>query len=184
MNVNNGSVHRFQSSLAFGLRACMAAALVLLFSSALHAQPAAPVAPAASQTVQPAPLAPRGDEVVLNFRDAEIESVANAFGHLLGRNLIVDPRVRGKMTLETARPVARQQAFELFRISLRGLGFAFVEAGGVGRIVPEADAKLVASPVAAPDNARANAGEQIITQVFRLKHETAANLVQIGRAHV
>lgn len=181
MNVSNRSLHRFRSRPLFGHGARAVAALGLSLSCSLNAQQPAPVAPTAPQTVQPAPLSPRGDEVVLNFRDAEIESVANAFGHLLGRNLIVDPRVRGKMTLETARPVGRQQAFELFRISLRGLGFAVVETGGVGRIVPEADAKLVASPVTVPDSAPASSGEQIVTQVFRLKHETAANLVPVLR---
>ena len=119
--------------------------------------------------------------MVLNFRDADIESIATAFGHLLGRNLVVDPRVRGKMTLETARPVGRQQAFELFRISLRGLGFAFVDTGGVGRIVPEADAKLLASPVDEPGSGATRSGEQIVTQVFRLRYETAANLVPVLR---
>ena len=126
------------------------------------------------------PLIPRGDEVVLNFKDADIDSVAAAFGHLLGRNLVVDPRVRGKMTLETARPVGRLQAFELFRVSLRGLGFAFVDVGGIGRIVPEGDAKLLASPVAVSAGP-APAGEQVITQVFRLSHEVAANLVPVLR---
>lgn len=163
------------------------ATLFTVWSQALAQTPSPGTAPGAqippggvaASPAAPA-LIPRGDEVVLNFRDAEIDSVAAAFGHLLGRNFVVDPRVRGKMTLETARPVARQQAFELFRISLRGLGFAFVEVGGVGRIVPEGDAKLLASPVATPGGA-APPGEQVVTQVFRLNHEVAANLVPVLR---
>lgn len=169
------------SVAAWGL--AMAATLVPLAASA---QPAAPVQPATATApggavAAPPPLAPRGDEVVLNFRDAEIESIANAFAHLIGRNLVVDPRVRGKLTLETARPVGRQQAFELFRIALRGLGFAYVDVGGIGRIVPEADAKVLASAVRGPEAVAAPVGEQVITQVFRLKHETAANLVPVLR---
>lgn len=169
------------SVAAWGL--AMAATLVPVAASA---QPAAPLQPATATApggavTAPPPLAPRGDEVVLNFRDAEIESIANAFAHLIGRNLVVDPRVRGKLTLETARPVGRQQAFELFRIALRGLGFAYVDVGGIGRIVPEADAKVLASAVRGPEAATAPVGEQVITQVFRLKHETAANLVPVLR---
>jgi general secretion pathway protein D len=171
------------SAVAFTLAATLG------FSSSAMAQapgsrPASTAAPASQPSAAPssgaATLTPRGDEVTLNFRDAEIESVVAAFGHLLGRNLVVDPRVRGKMTLETARPVSRQQAFELFRISLRGLGFAFVDTNGVGRILPEADAKLQASQVAGP-GASASGGEQVVTQVFRLSHETAANLVPVLR---
>lgn len=171
---------------ATGVAAWGLAVAVALVPLAASAQPAAPVQPAAAAAsggavAAPPPLTPRGDEVVLNFRDAEIESIANAFAHLIGRNLVVDPRVRGKLTLETARPVGRQQAFELFRIALRGLGFAYVDVGGIGRIVPEADGKVLASAVQRPEAAAAPAGEQIITQVFRLKHETAANLVPVLR---
>lgn len=167
---------------------CSLAVASALASLAANAQPAAPVPPAVQPAAAaggavaaPPPLVPRGDEVVLNFRDAEIESIANAFAHLIGRNLVVDPRVRGKLTLETVRPVARQQAFELFRTALRGLGFAYVDVGGIGRIVPEADAKVLASAVRGPETAAAPAGEQVITQVFRLNHETAANLVPVLR---
>ncbi|MFM8557935.1 MAG: hypothetical protein ACKODG_17500 [Betaproteobacteria bacterium] len=79
-----------------GVQRALAIMVVLLAAVAgpASAQPASG-APAAAAPSQAAPLVPRGDEVVLNFRDAEIESVANAFGHLLGRNLVVDPRVRG-----------------------------------------------------------------------------------------
>ncbi len=172
--------------LAASVAAWGLAVAAVLAPLAASAQPAAPIQPSTAAApggagAAPPPLAPRGDEVVLNFRDAEIESIANAFAHLIGRNLVVDPRVRGKLTLETVRPVGRQQAFELFRIALRGLGFAYVDVGGIGRIVPEADAKVLASAVRGPGAATAPAGEQVITQVFRLKHETAANLVPVLR---
>src|SRR5690554_4786004 len=40
------------------------------------------------------------DQVTLNFKDADVEAVVAAFGHLLDRIFVIDPRVRGKMTLE------------------------------------------------------------------------------------
>ena len=143
--------------------------------------PAAAGAPRAAESGSPGFVpAPRGDEVTLNFREADIESIVSAFAHLLGRNLVVDPRVRGKMSLETARPVPRAQALELLQLALRGQGFAFVETGGVMRVVPEAEARLQAVPVGTPERP-ARGGEQVVTQVFRLSHESATNLVPVLR---
>ena len=52
------------------------------------------------------------NSITLNFRDAEVDTVIGAFGHLLNRTFIIDPRVRGKITLETPKPVTRVQAFQ------------------------------------------------------------------------
>src|SRR5690606_38602414 len=106
------------------------------------------------------------DAVTLNFKDADIDSVVGAFGHLLNRTFIIDPRVRGKTTRETPRPVSRDQAYRLLQSQLRSQGFAVVEAGGLTKVVPEADAKLQSSPVTAGRTPGAR-GDQIVTQIFR-----------------
>jgi general secretion pathway protein D len=121
----------------------------------------------------------RGDDpITLNFKDADIDSVVGAFGHLLGRTFVIDPRVRGKLTLETPRPVTRAQAYDLLQSSLRLQGFAVVDSGGLVRVVPEADAKLQPGPVGAGPTGR---GEGVVTQIFRLNYESATNLVNVLR---
>ncbi len=120
------------------------------------------------------------DLVTLNFRDAEVDSVVGAFGHLLGRTFVIDPRVRGKMTLETPQPVTREQAYRLLQSALRSQGFAVVETGVLTKVVPEADAKLQSAPVSV-GRAPVAAGDQIVTQIFRLNHESASNLVPVLR---
>src|SRR5690606_28990920 len=132
-----------------------------------------------TQRVQAAPAA-QGDLVTLNFRDAEVDSVVGAFGHLLGRTFVIDPRVRGKMTLETPQPVTREQAYRLLQSALRSQGFAVVETGALTKVVPEADAKLQSAPVSA-GRAPSAGGDQIVTQIFRLNHESASNLVPVLR---
>ncbi len=123
---------------------------------------------------------PDKDAITLNFKDADIDSVIGAFGHLLDRTFVIDPRVRGKMTLETPRPVSREQAYRLLQSALRSQGFAVVETGALTKVVPEADAKLQSSPVTA-GRAPSAAGDQIVTQIFRLTHESASNLVPVLR---
>ena len=118
--------------------------------------------------------------ITLNFRDADIDSVVGAFGHLLDRTFVVDPRVRGKITLETPKPVSRAEAYGLLQLTLRMQGFAIVESGGIARVVPEADAKLQAGTVSTGP-APAVSGDQITTQVFRLRNESASSLVPVLR---
>lgn len=166
--------------------ACVAAcvAAFALSGPAANAQPASGAAqgraPAQGSAAASAPARPADNLVTLNFRDAEIDSVVGAFGHLLERTFVIDPRVRGKMTLETPRPVTREQAYALLQSALRSQGFAIVETGALTKVVPEADAKLQSSPVTA-GRAPAATGDQIVTQIFRLNHESATNLVPVLR---
>jgi general secretion pathway protein D len=140
----------------------------------------------AAQAVQPARSgqanqgAANSDMVTLNFQDADVDSVIGAFGHLLDRTFVIDPRVRGKMTLETPQPVSRDQAYRLLQSALRSQGFAVVETGELTKVVPEADAKLQSSPVNV-GRASGVGGDQVVTQIFRLTHESASNLVPVLR---
>jgi general secretion pathway protein D len=143
-----------------------------------------PLPRAASAADPPAAAAPAAqgnpNSITLNFRDAEVDTVIGAFGHLLNRTFIIDPRVRGKITLETPRPVTRAQAFQLLQSQLRLQGFAIVESGQISRVVPEADAKLQNSPVGV-GRSELSSGDQIVTQIFRLSYESASNLVPVLR---
>jgi general secretion pathway protein D len=88
-----------------------------------------------------------GDRVRPGFRDAEIDAVAAAFAQLMGRPILVDPRVKGRITLEAPRPMSRNDAFVLFRAALRLQSFALLDFGDHLRLVTEAEAKLHGGPV-------------------------------------
>jgi general secretion pathway protein D len=121
-----------------------------------------------------------GEPVTLNFANAEIEAVARTMATMTGRNLVVDPRVKGQLNLSTDRPVSPAAAFEQFTAALRLQGYALVESQGLYKIMPEAEAKLQAPTVLAAEGASA-AGGQIVTQIFRLNHESASSLVAVLR---
>ncbi|WP_159910874.1 type II secretion system secretin GspD [Pantoea sp. 18069] len=127
---------------------------------------------------------PRSNEpVTLNFAGAEIEAVARTMATITGRNVVVDPRVKGTMTLVSEKPLAPAQAFQQFLAALRLQGFTVVEAAGLYKVIPEADAKLQSGNVAVSQGGRggAPAGGQIVTQIFKLNFESAANLVPVLR---
>jgi general secretion pathway protein D len=140
--------------------------------------------PAANPAVNPianppALKAPRREPVTLNFVNAEIEAVARTLATLSGANVVVDPRVKGTMSLSSTVPVPPAQALRLFSAQLRTQGFALVESSGLYTVVPEAEAKLQSSAVSA-GAVPAGTG-QIVTQIFKLNHENANNLVPVLR---
>ncbi len=148
------------------------------------------------------------NRVSLNFVETDIPAVLRALSLFTQRNFLVDPRVKGKLTLVSDRPVDGQQALAMLTGALRMQGFAIVDVDGVTRVVPEADAKLqggtVVSDASAPraavsmaDFARGGTGggakvsaasslggSEMVTRVFSLKYENAANLVPVLRPMV
>jgi general secretion pathway protein D len=121
----------------------------------------------------------RGEPVTLNFVNADIEGVTRAMAAILKQQFIVDPRVKGTMTLYSEEPMSPRDAYLNFLAALRGLGFSVVEVGGLLKVVPEAEAKVQAGTVAIGDVTRR--GDQVITQIFKLNHENANNLVPVLR---
>ncbi|WP_343499274.1 type II secretion system secretin GspD [Achromobacter denitrificans] len=147
------------------------------------------------------------NRVSLNFVDTDIPAVLRALSLFTQRNFLVDPRVKGKLTLVSDRPVDSGQALAMLTGALRLQGFAIVDVDGVTRVVPEADAKLQGSavvgdprpapagatgagrppapvPVAAFAKGRGGSSGEMLTRVFPLKYENAANLVPVLRPMV
>jgi general secretion pathway protein D len=117
--------------------------------------------------------------VTVNFVNADIDAVTRAFAAMIERSIVVDPRVRGTMTVYSEQPQSIQQAWQSYQSALRGLGFAVVESAGLLKVVPEADAKLQTGTVSIGDvQVR---GNPIITQIFPLRFENPNNLVAILR---
>lgn len=158
-------------SIPHALRQAVTSALLaaLLASSAVLAP--------LSARAQPAPA--RNTPVTLNFANAEIEAVARAMASISGRTVVVDPRVKGTLTLTTDAPVSPTAAYNQFLAALRMQGYTVVQSAGIDKVVPEADAKLQSGAVSAgPVTATTN---QILTQIFRLNFENASNLVPVLR---
>src|SRR5690606_30420145 len=73
-------------------------------------------------------------------------------------------------------------AYAMLLTALRMQGFAVVDVGGVNRVVPEADAKTQGGQVLSPD--RAVVAGEVVTRVFSLHYENAADMVPVLRPMV
>ncbi len=129
--------------------------------------------------VSAAPVKKGGATVTLNFVNAEIEGVARAMAVIVDKQIMVDPRVKGAITLYSDQPLTPREAYLNFLAALRGQGFSVVEVGNMLKIVPEAEAKLQTGTVEVGTVKRA--GDQVLTQIFRLQFESAANMVGVLR---
>jgi len=163
-------------SLALLCALALLPALAPVLPGVGSARAQAPTEP--SSTPQPSSRATRG-QVTLNFVNAEIEAVTRAIAAMIDRPIVVDPRVRGPVTVYSEQPQTVAQAFQSFQTVLRGNNWALIENAGLLRIVPEADAKLQAGTVSVGEVGVK--GDQVITQIFPLRFENPNNLVAVLR---
>lgn len=150
----------------------LATALALAFGPTGLVPGVAGVALAA--TVKKAP-----PSVTLNFVNADIEGVSRAMAAIVDRQIMVDPRVKGTITLYSEQALTPREAYLNYLAALRGQGFSVVEVAGMLKVVPEAEAKLQTGTVDVGHVTKS--GDQVITQIFRLQYESANNLVAVLR---
>lgn len=146
-----------------------------------HRQPHAPINPAAGRATakgSPAPSPLGNQPVQLNFVDADIQAVVRALSRSTGQQFLVDPRVKGTLTLVSEGEVPAHRAYDMLLAALRMQGFSVVDVGGVSQVVPEADAKLLGGPIYSVDRP-AQGG--MLTRTFRLQYENAVNLIPVLR---
>lgn len=124
--------------------------------------------------------AAQDDKVSLNFVNADIQEVIKAISQISKKNFLVDPRVKGSINIVSATPVSSELAYDILLSALRLQGYAAVDADGVTKIIPEADAKLYVDAV----GKSSGKGDQIITKVFTLKNESATQMVNVIRPMV
>ncbi|WP_035056801.1 type II secretion system secretin GspD [Andreprevotia chitinilytica] len=125
------------------------------------------------------PLWAADDKVTLNFVNSDIDSTVRAVGLIAGKNFIIDPRVKGTINIVSSQPVDKSAVYSILLAALRQQGFTAVEKGNLVRILPEADAKQHYS--ATTNKNISVSGDRIVTQVFPLQFESAAQMVPILR---
>ena len=154
----------------------------MTFQSSRFSRAASAVMLCCAVAAMPAPLwAAPEDQAALNFVGADIESVIKAVGHYTGMTFIIDPRVKGTITLVSEKSISKAQAFNLLTSALRLQGYAVVTGDGYAKVVPEAEAKLQSSPTQVGMGGSSVKGDQVATQIYHLNYESAANLTAVLR---
>lgn len=118
-------------------------------------------------------------QVTLNLKDADINALITTVSEVTGKNFIVDPRVKGKVTVISATPMDADSVYETFLAVLETQGFAAVAAGETIKIVPETNVRQEGGGFVG--NTPGAVLGDIVTQVFSLQNVSATQLVPILR---
>ncbi len=114
----------------------------------------------------------------INLKNADINEFVSQVAAITGKTFVVDPRVKGKVTVISNASLDVAGIYELFLSVLRVHGFAAIETGDVVRIQQQTLAKQSGSPL---DNARTISGEQLVTRVIASQYVDSAELVKTLR---
>ncbi|MFA9420902.1 MAG: type II secretion system secretin GspD [Gammaproteobacteria bacterium] len=120
----------------------------------------------------------KAEDVTLNFSDADLVAVINSVSQITGKNFIIDPRVKGKVTVISSKPLNEDEVYNVFLSILQVHGFATVPTENAIKIIPDATAKQNAAPFASRDG---DPEDQLVTRVLTINYINAAQLVPILR---
>lgn len=151
-------------------------------TSFVHAQSAVKKAPAGTEANKSAELQKNNDKtkryVSIDFNDVDISVFIKFISELTGRNFIVDPRVKGKITIISPSKISVNEAYKVFESVLDVHGFAAVQAGDVTKIIPSPYARtmdietLYKSEKKSPE-------DKIVTQLVHLKYADPNEVKQL-----
>ena len=133
-------------------------------------------------TVPPTPTAQRGRFVVLNFDNADIETVVHAASEIVGFNYVLAPDVRGKVTVQTSGRIPQEDVFGVLLAILEVHGFTAVRSGNLYKIVKLEGARERAVPLIVGDAADpSRSADEVITQIVPVRYASVADLSSLLR---
>lgn len=122
------------------------------------------------------PPGAQGADVVINMRGVEIADVSDQVSRITGRTLILDPAVKGPVTVTSATPLTPDGVWELYQSVLRANGFAAIRSGRAWRIVPAANAVREGGVPT-----RGASGQALVTRMVRLTNVPSAEVARVVR---
>jgi len=119
------------------------------------------------------------DEITLNLKNADIRALISTVSKFTGKNFIIDPRIKAKVTVISANTLSPEEVYEVFLSVLQVHGYAAVQTGSVIKIIPEVNAKQGPVPISTKQGNYPP--DELITKIIRLDHVPASQLVPILR---
>ncbi len=139
------------------------------------AQPPAQTAPAQTAPAQTAPVTIPG---ALNLNNASLTEVIDVLARDLHINYILDPRVKGSVTVNTYGEIRAVDMRNLLETILRMNNFSMVQVGNIYRIVPAADASRL--PIGPQSGAKDfPEDERMMLNLVFLKYVTSAEMAKL-----
>ncbi|MDA0795234.1 MAG: type II secretion system secretin GspD [Proteobacteria bacterium] len=110
------------------------------------------------------------ETVQINFRDADIRSVIESVAEITGKSFVLDPRVKGKVTIISPQPIDSDLLYQAILSAIQVQGFQAVEDGAVTRIIPFTQSFNFAG---------GNGDNTLETEIIKIEHVQADTLVPV-----
>lgn len=133
----------------------------------------------ATPDLAPEPVPVQPSTRLWNLQDADILSVINEVSQETGKNFVVDPRVTGKISLVSSKPLKKGEVYNVFLSVLELLGFSAIPSGNIIKIVPNMESGEMATRVATRQSP--GSGDEVVVRVIPLKNITATQLIPVLR---
>lgn len=117
----------------------------------------------------------------VNLKDADIRAFITQVADITGYSFVIDPRVKGQVTVLSNAPMNQSEIYEMFLSVLQVHGFTAIPTDEVIKIVQQNDAKQSAEEVGRFETIPS---EQLVTRVIQINNADALELVPILRPMV
>ena len=114
----------------------------------------------------------------INIKNADLNEFVTQVAEITGKTFVVDPRIKGNVTVISSAPMDQDAVYELFLSVLRVHNWTAVPSGGVIRIQQNATAKQ--SPGVSGELSTIPP-EELVTRVVAAQNVESAELVKILR---
>ncbi len=114
----------------------------------------------------------------VSLKNADIREFVTQVSVITGKSFVVDPRVKGNVTVISSTSMDKDTIYELFLSVLRVHGYAAVPTGNITKIVQQVLAKQSGNP---KDFLHPAQSEELVTAVIPVRNSASENLVKILR---
>jgi len=123
--------------------------------------------------------AEENDNITLSLDNADVADLIRWASDVTDKNIILHPNVKGRVTVIAGEPMSQHQAYEVFLSVLQVHGLAIIEENGSLKVIPDAQAKQSAIPLAS--ETLSSSAEDVVVQIVRVKNISATNVINLLR---
>lgn len=169
------------SQMVFGLGQANAQTTVPSGSLTVTTDPATAIRNHQALYIKSPNAKPNEKRQIWNLQNADIRAVIDTVSKVTGRNFIVDPRVTGKMTIVSAKPMNADEFYQAFLSMLQVLNYTTVPSGNIIKIVPAMDAKEMGAPFITGSEVSSVPSDQVVVRMVPIIHTSAQELTSVIR---
>ncbi len=114
-------------------------------------------------------------KVTLNFEKIDIKLLTYFMGELANKNIVLDPKIRGEVSLLFSKPISIEDAWAVFSTILKSKNYTIIDYGSYIQIVPESVSRKSTPPFVEKETKE----DKLITFVYELKHADITGVLNV-----